>query len=705
MSTAGSPSSSSHPPVPHTLEGRESDLGPPEPGQDLSFDAKVAAEILRLKTAKAAHGETSSLGVGERGEGRTDVSLHNVVPSRARFESDVERAMRELELDITAQKSPADVPGATAFSPVGYSSRRLLPQEPRRAGRAESVGTLLGGSVSSSSKPPPPGARQQQEHQEETGILSQMDIHRGTPRWGKGKSGGLRDMWGEGGSEGHAFTGSEAVYQRRRKGVGGLAEMWQGDQQPEVFQNALGSDRGGGIRNGTGSYSRRQGPGLKGMWSGDNADISPAQPQRQRPGLRGLWAGSDEMITEDAARSDAKAAYLRALDHDAQQRRTVMLSDDGDQQHQQTQQESLRTRMMGSPPSAPCHGNGLFGADVTVGGGGTSLAGIGAVPGMGLRSSSVGEGTSRQIRGTNEEERQRLEDKAKKAAYAEELRRQIAEKEVRKAAEKGDLGANGQRHASTGGRSYNGGVDGPGKFAASSFGGQRLPDHDAFSGGSRDAGSNGHVPFEHAPKDAYRQPPSPKMDRGRQQESQAHPFLSAPNGTASGNVTPLLSFSSPSERRVANDGPRRVTAARRRLVEDVYGGGGMGAALGGSGHRRASIGGTANTSALVTGGSDLVQGMNHLEIGTDSAANGASSGYLRAGAGVQSLHSDFDSGDRWQRRAAALEQQSALKEQIASKARAKKEEEDRRRREDEEEFRYILYHICFISRTLRRNCA
>lgn len=621
--------------------------------------------------------------------------LHDVVPSRAGFESDVGRAMREMEQGLAARKSPADAPGAAASSPVRSSSRGLLPLEPRRAGRAESVGTLLGGSASFSSEPPPPGPRQQQEHQEETGILSQMDIHRGMPRWGKGKSGGLRDMWGAGGSERHASTGSEAAHQRRRK-WGGLADMWQGNQQPEVLQTAAGADSGRGIRNGTGSYSQRQGPGLKGMWSGDdNVGASPTQPQRQRPGLRGLWSGPDEMATADAARSDAKAAYLRALDHDAKQRRTAMISGDGDQQHQQTRQEPWHARMTGSPPPVPRRGNG-FGADVTFESGGTSLAGIGAVPGMGLRPLSAGGGTPRQRRETNEEEQRRLEDKAKKAAYADELRRQIAEKEAEKAAEKGGLVTSGRRRASTGGRGYSGGIGDPGGFAASSFEGRRSADHEAIFGGSRDAGSNSHLPFEHTPEGVCRQPPSLMMDRGRQQGSHTRPSSSASNGTPGGNGAPLLSFSSPSESSPANDEPRRVTAARRRLVEDVYGGGGMGAALGGSGYRLASTGSTANSSAVVTDGSDIVQGVNQLGIRADSAANGASRGYLRTGAGVQSLHGDCGSGDRWQRRAAALEQQSALKEQIASKARAKKEEEDRRRREDEEEFRYVRYHVCFV---------
>lgn len=696
--TAGaSPPPPSYPPAPgnvaHTGE-RGFNLSPPEPGQHPPFDAKVAAEYFRLKAAKARSHED-----GYEGEGRERTkesatakraqihlpakSVHNTSPTPEAFESDVEHAMRELEQDLSEGKgAPQAFDAATTFNPDEAATTRVLPPEPRRAGRAESVGSLLGGPGPLSSYPPPPDLVKQQ--QEATGILSQMDMHRAMPRAGKGKPGGLKDMWGGGGGmsdKRHFAAGSEAAPQRRRKG-GGLAGMWQGDEPPEIFQNAVGTDNSSGTRDGVASYSQGQGSGLRGMWDGEGGVASsPAQPpQRKGPGLRGLWSGAHEMATADAEKSESKAAYLRALDHDVQQRRiAVMSSGDGEQQNQRIRQESwepgvtYRTRP----------GNSFYN-DATVENAVTSSTGIGGVPGLlGSRPSSAGAGTPRQRRETSEEERWRIEDKAKKAAYAEELRQQIAEKEARKNAEK--HGQRGGRHRSTGGGIYSGTMDDSGGFGALHEGERRGPAQDPMFAESLHAGSNGVVPFERRREGLCRESPPSSMGRAEKvSPTQRSSF--APNDTTGGNAALIFPYSSTSGSSPANDEPRRVTAARRRLVADVYGGDGMGAALGGSRYRRSSTGSmSANGFTVVTNGSALVQGGKESEIGACHAEIGAATSRH-----LQNLHGDCDWEDRWQRRAAALEQQSALQEQIASKAKAKKEEEKRRQRENEEEFRYVV---------------
>lgn len=463
-------------------------------------------------------------------------------------------------------------------------------------------------------------------------MLSQMDMRRVVTGGGKGKPGGLRDMWDAG-------TGG---------GGGGT------------------SDRDGTGRHSSAQQAQRHGPGLKGMWGGDDpaavSGASSLRPQRQGPGLRGLWSGPD-MAADDAARTEAQAAYFSALNRDNRERRTLSGG--------KSQRQEPRGRRNGG--DSPYGGGGVKDGDPSEHG--TSLVGIGTPRGEATprarRSASFGG-----VDGGNSSER--AADRARKAAYAEELRKQMAEKEARAAAMDGNGLAGGRRRrASTGaGRESSGGGGGY----------SRAPVTPRSHGRESYSGRDGTETFTESPFES----------RDRWAPSAA--WSTPPNGSSSGGG------GGDHIRGPANGGSEgRVTAARRRLVEDVYGGGGMGAALGGAGYRRASTGsygvggaGTGTGPPRVTsvdqirggvGGDEPTAAVGGAEIGTSSQSS-----YLRTGAGVQSLRESEHGDSKWQKRAAALEQQRALEEQIASKARAKREEEERRKREEEEEARCVCVY-------------
>lgn len=666
---------------------------PPAPGEHPSFDAKVAAKFLKLRATTAGKGDRTTEGMRGGEEARnfrgcqTDNFANGGPASATAFESDVERAMRELEQSLADEKS--SLTASTARLPPGSLSRSLQPLKPGRTRCTEGVGSLLGGSVSVLSYPPATVSGKQQEQEEATGILSQMIKRRGMPGGGKGKSSGLRNMWkgSERMDEGRLPLSCETTHRRLRTG-GGLADMWQGDERPEVLSTGLAIVHGRSTGDGSLSRSQRQGPGLKGMWSVDlPEEFDSAQPRRQGPGLRGLWSGPDEMATEDAVRNDAKAAYLRALDHDAQQRRAVIVSKERETQGIQWQAGSRNT----TPPQRRGV-NDAFGDVALQGGSGTTLTGIGAAP-----------GTPRHRRWSNGEAQDRLADKAKKEAYAEELRCQIAEKEARNAEEKQALRSGGgvRRRVST----ESGGVYSSVTRGTESIGtpheDRRRHEHHGSPGSRWDARSMDRRPFESARRDDHKQPASPTKNMGTE-DAPASQRPAPASGTGVGDCIASLSpsFGHDSNGTAADSEPRRVTAARRRLVEDVYGGGGMGAALGGFGYRRLSTGSTG--AAALTPESGILRRMNELGIDNTRTENGKHGGHLLTGAGMQSLVAQSGTEEsKWRKRAAAMEQQRALQEQIAAKARAKKEEADRRKQEDEEEARCVRF--CF-SLAVSRMC-
>ena len=497
--------------------------------------------------------------------------------------------------------------------------------------------------ASPSSQPPPPphppavSTRPELSDSRTAGdegstLLSQMDMRRVSPGGGKGRPGGLRDMWDNGGgSEGHSTFYGAGQQQQRQGGGGGGSSTQQ---------------------------TQRHGPGLKGMWGGEQPEES-VRPKRQGPGLRGLWSGPD-MAAADAARSESQAAYMSALNRDAQEKRAFSDEPQGQQQqrrqNQQRQQAHARQDGQYSPYSTSGMADGVSEP-------GTSLAGIGT-PRGGITPRQQRRDLSEGVDGGDSLDR--AVDRAKKVAYADELRKQMAEKEARMAMDE-DASTSGRRRASTGGRrvgggggdSYNRAPLTPASRGRESYPGHSVPD------------SNGESPFTEADRAHDRWPSSA--------------WSTPPPGSSSST----------------NAGEGHVTAARRRLVEDVYGGGGMGAALGGAGYRRASTG--SHGARSVGAGSHSASRPPEQERGGDrgestaafeGADGGASQGgssYLRTGAGVQNLRESEHCENKLQKRAAALEQQRALEAQIAEKARAKRDEEEKRKREEEEESRCVRF--------------
>ncbi|CAN0539930.1 unnamed protein product [Ectocarpus sp. 12 AP-2014] len=367
------------------------------------------------------------------------------------------------------------------------------------------------------------------------------------------------------------------------------------------------------------------------------------------------------------ARSEAQAAYFDALTRDVQEKRAF--SNNPEEQQQQQVRESFvgrRSTYGVSGNSAIEHGTSLAGIGTPRGGENASLQ-----QQLLLRGGSNGRGAG----GGGDDSTDRAIDRAKKAAYAEELRKQMAEKEARRAAMDDDGGAGGRcRRASTGGRVSGGGGDNCALFTPRSDGGENRSGH---SVGGPSAGSHLRDGW---PSDAWSTPPPSGSGGGA--------VDSGGGGGGGGGGT----RGGPGS---GSDG--QLSAARRRLVEDVYGGGGMGAALGGTGYRRAPTGNYGGGSSGARPQSATGPGVVGGELLGDARAAGGVEGagvtagggpsYLRTGAGVQSLRESEHGDSKWQRRAAALEQQRALEAQIAAKARARKQEEEERKREEEEEAR------------------
>lgn len=596
--SAGSPSPppSSYPNdgPPSLPPGGSRQPAPPAQGEDPSFDAKVAAEFFRLKGTKTFLRDNGPPASTSGGGGAQRA------PPPGTFESDVERAMRELEVEVGLAKSTN---GRSQYS--SPTSQPPPPPPPAVSARPDLSDGRAGDDKGS-------------------GLLSQMDMHRVSPGGGKGRPGGLRDMWDNGGgSEGHSkLYGAEHL--QRRGGSGSSAQQTQ-----------------------------RYGPGLKGMWGGEQPEES-ARPKRQGPGLRGLWSGPD-MAAADAARSDSQVAYMSALNRDAKEKRAFSDDPQGQQQRQQARVRQDGQQQQYSPYSASGRNNGASEP-------GTSLAGIGTPRGGITPRQQQRREFFEGVDGGDSVDR--AVDRAKKAAYAEELRKQMAEKEARMAMDE-RAPTSGRRRASTGGR--------------------------------RDGGSGSG--------DGFNRAPSTPASHGRE----SYPGHSAPDSNGGGSHFtpadrandrwPSAAWSTPPPGSSgSNAGEGHVTAARRRLVEDVYGGGGMGAALGGAGHRRASTGShgvrsvgagshTSDTRPEQAGAGD--GGESTAFERPDGAASQDGSSYLRTGAGVQNLRESELAENKLQKRAAALEQQRALEAQIAAKARAKEEEEEERKREEEEEARCV----------------
>lgn len=647
----------------------------PEPGQYPDFDSKVASEFLRLRDAtKPQDNENASREERDReshhylGSSPAAASFSSLDPPQA-FEADVERAMQNLELQLAGNTEgtlgdfgPASAPLRKAEQPAATGGRRgqALNGSGRNATANGAPATRPPPIPASNGPPlsapdPPPAPRPADSRHE--GILSQMEMHRAA-RGGRGRFGGLRNMW-----DGSVEDAQNFRQQQQRRYGSGLGGMWQEEARDTRDDGAPVGRR----------HSQRQGPGLKEMWGGDDpTTASTIPPQRQGPGLRGLWSGPD-MAAEDAARIEAQSAYLRALDRDVQERERF--SSDPQQQQAFSRYSGIR-----APNRVGRRRDIDYGGDDSASEHGTSLAGIGAIPGM-VTPTPRGEAPRQRWEsegGGMGDHQDRLIDKAKKAAYAGELRKQISEKETRKVNEK-KLSTGYRRRASTG--EGGGGVDGtvttPQPYGYRDYTYQNVTD------------AASRYP---APNDTHRQLPNDDCN------SRFPGVASAGrDGLPNDCSTPLpssletdtLPQNSSSAPRGLRKGDAHVTAARRRLVEDVYGGGEMGAALSGSGYRRASTGSYSAVNGITHGviGVDQIGGGNSADAVT--AEDGAS--HLRMGTGVQSLN-ETEQNDKWQRREAALEQQRALQEQIAAKATAKKEEDCKRKQEEEEEARCVPYY-------------
>lgn len=485
------------------------------------------------------------------------------------FESDVERAVRDMERQLRIKGGPVNINAANDY--LGNSSFG--------EGSPGGMDSKVGAPRLTSCAFPVPASQPGEDDQ--GGILARMDAFRAQQGKGKKRSGGLKDMWN--GEEGY-ISGNH----HQRHG-GGLAEMWKeaDDAEDGVFPGRRRSS------------SRRQGTGIREMWTGGDRGTPPgAQPHRQGPGLRALWSGP-ETAAEDAAKTDAQVAYLRALDRDTRERQAAS-SNSPQQQRQWPRQAGDRREL--SPGDVDDEAG--FGASATDGRdrGGSAIEHVTSLAGIGkstvLPTPRISPPRPWEL--DRDDERDRLLDKAKKAAYAEELRKQIAEKDARKAAEK-------QGSARVDPRSPNGNAR------------ERVLSPQV-------AGSEAYL--EHSGRISSDLRASPPVARRG----------------AAGQHSPGLSK--------VEDNHSQLTIARRRLVEDIYGGTGMGVALKGPG--------------------DVV--------------------HLRTEAGVQGL-SETNQRERLQRRAATLEYQRALEEQIAAKSRQKKEDEARRKREDEEEARSVRSNV------------
>ncbi|CAM9497793.1 unnamed protein product, partial [Scytosiphon promiscuus] len=168
----GSPSSSrplpTAGPPPMPPESRQLPVGrfaapPPEPGQHPSFDAKVAAEFFRMREAKAPFRDgTGTDSSGGRAGRPGGASPPPPPPPQARaFESDVERAMKDIETRLAATGGGGGAQG-TDPSPSPFHAAD------------ESRGSRL--SPPSSPGPSPAPADHRRAVGGDGSMLSQMDM-------------------------------------------------------------------------------------------------------------------------------------------------------------------------------------------------------------------------------------------------------------------------------------------------------------------------------------------------------------------------------------------------------------------------------------------------------------------------------------------------------------------------------------------------
>ncbi|CAN0014815.1 unnamed protein product, partial [Discosporangium mesarthrocarpum] len=376
---------------------RDIDTHPPEPGQDAAFDAKVAAELRRMRELRGGEdvpgdglnspvvGGGCEVRGGEYPKSRDLVSKPETGVADPNFEDDVQKTMASMKKKLGIGDSPAVSSSGLGISKESRSEAPFHGGGSTRvpvSGAGNRVDDLGAGARGSTLL--------HAETDSDGGIVSQMDMRRAIPSpAGKGKSTGLRGMWGGDASDGLS-GGTLQPAQHGRSPMG----TREGDE--------VGPGHAGSVR------PMRQGSGLKGMWDGDGPVPKPNLPHRLGPGLRSLWSGPD-IAQEDAARTDSQAAYHRALDRDVQERQasTLWVGEDKGQQPWNPERDKL------------------------------SSDGILAIPGIaGETHRAGGQGVSgSSLRVGGEDVEKRLVAKEKQAAYAELLRQQIAEKETRRARE------------------------------------------------------------------------------------------------------------------------------------------------------------------------------------------------------------------------------------------------------------------------------
>ncbi|CAM9650641.1 unnamed protein product, partial [Choristocarpus tenellus] len=561
----------------------------PKPGQDPVFDAKVTAELQRIK---ANTGEKLS----EKGR---DVPLNTKCNQPDGDSKHLASGNRSDEFFA----KPLD---RTFEEDVQHAMVKLI-DAPFHGGG--SLRDLSAG---------------------EGGILSQMDMHRASHGLaGKGRATGLKGMWD--GDTTETFPSSSRP---RRTGTG-LKGMWEGGtNDPSSPQ-----------------HSNRQGSGLKGMWNGEVPPAAPARPQRQGPGLRGLWSGADTALA-DAARSDSQAAYHRALDSDLQERQISASKAEGEDR--EYRRRDLEQATGGIKYSSNTQVDQVLG---TVRG---------------------GQWTSpRQPLGLGERE-DRLAMKAKQEAYAEELRKQMAENQARKAREMAEAAAYDQQFLAGHG---NGRSDGSRLTCPGTDGALQLT-NPAYPSSRSPVTTGSDSVMRGRPQELYS-----KSDKSTIHEGRSKQYLPLPDAQQQPPVQPPEQESSWENREDVRRGTKdlvmaNVSVARRRLVEDVYGGGGMGAALGFNSGRR-------ERGTYESGRSDSRDGYRGSAItlqGQGFADPELHQGHLRTGLVLRG-RDPVEMAGQERRRSAALEQQRALQEQIMMKQRAKEEEEARRKQEDMEDLR------------------
>lgn len=564
--------------------------GPPSPGADPDFDRRVQEQLARMRLKGAA----------------------------PRFEDDVDWEMRKLEQQLRT--------GGPAPGPHDAHRGEMMIDPSRREGPNQTYqGEQETRSLNGSGRGPNDEREMVANH---GGFTAQLDAHRNGQRGNFGKGQGLRYMYGQ------PDEPPPPQGQRTGRGLKYMFDDQYGGQQlneppPSYFQQPAS------VQN-----TQRRREGLKGMWDGAPGGDTTAAAARQRE-IAAYRGALDEQV---AGRAQLQEQQRRQEDEQWRQDQQWQRQHHQPNHRQQQQHQPLDRAPLSPPKYQQAHP-----ARGRSSGGGMSSGGGGEVGSSSLPNSGDTSAVSAAAR-------------AKKAEYAAVLRQQMESDRLRRAAAKAKENEYDKRSAPPASSShldsqrrgpvpaqayapqYDGGGGGRNHASPppqSAYGGGR--DHNEYlaEGNGAEAGYD------------YRPPPSHYNGNHTAQDysnlSDSRTYRND-GGAAQSPAPREQQFQYPDPSPMTVPGAGRVTAARQRLVEDIYGGGGMGAALGG----RVGVREEAGEPHL---------GRQGVNTGSKPEASPAEA----------------------RRKQAALEQQRFLQNQIDEKRRLKEEEEAQRRKDDEAE--------------------